>query len=90
MTEEFAEIVNRLAKARNFPEGAYCLITVLQDEDDAVMQIKGPAEFILPGIKMAIEEILEKSRDDAARSVREYIKDILIKDEERRFQKEAG
>lgn len=86
MTKDFEEIVSRLAKARNFPGGAYCLITALHDEDDVITEINGAVEFILPGLKLAIETILEKSDDSRARSVREYIKNVLIEDEQRRFQ----
>lgn len=86
MTKDFEEMVSRLAKARNFTGGAYCLITALHDEDDVITEINGAVEFILPGLKLAIETILEKSDDSRARSAREYIKNVLIEDEQRRFQ----
>ena len=38
MTNEFAEIVNRLARAKNFKDGSFCLITSDPDSDKLLLK----------------------------------------------------
>ena len=50
MTNEFAEIVNRLARAKNFKDGSFCLITSDPDSDKVVVEVKGEHKDIIQGV----------------------------------------
>ena len=86
MTEEFAERVNRLARARNFEEGAYLLITSEPESDKPIVEMKGKEAAIISGIGSTLEHILESINNDAALAVRNFITTILLEDEQKRYQ----
>ena len=86
MTEEFAEIVNRLARARNFEEGSFLLITSEPEMNKVIVEMKGKAAEIISGIGSTLERILESINDDDALVVRNFITTILLKDEQTRYQ----
>lgn len=86
MAKEFQETVNRLARARNFEGGAYCLITAITGEDTHHIDIHGVNNGILCGINSVLNRCLKLMPDNAAKLFREDIKQTLIEDEQRRFQ----
>lgn len=86
MTEDFAEIVNRLARARNFEDGAFCLITAHANEDTHTVEQKYINSGVLNGINHAVKNYLEKLDDNNARVFKDMLKKTIIEDEERRFQ----
>lgn len=87
MTKEFAEIVNRLARARNFEDGSFILVTSEPDSEDIRLEVKGSYSVLLPAICDILKEILSDAEDDKAASIiREHIKEVIIEDEQRRFQ----
>jgi len=87
MTKEFEEIVNRLARARNFEDGSYILVTSEPDSEDIKIEAKGNYDVFVPAICDILNEILSKAKDNkAALIVREKVKKVIIEDEQRRFQ----
>lgn len=86
MTEEFAKIVNRLARARNFEDGSFCLITSEPNADNVMVEMKGKHSALVQGIGSTLKQILSSIDDKEAVTVREFITNILIKDEQKRFQ----
>ena len=70
MTNEFAEIVNRLARAKNFKDGSFCLITSDPDSDKVVVEVKGEHKDIIQGVGSTLR----------------HITDIITEDEKSRFK----
>lgn len=89
MTDEFAKTVNKLARARNFEDGSYLLLTKNGDEN-YVAEMKGAMATIVCGIGGVVKNILESSDDNEARAICEHLKKIIIADEERRFQQRGA
>ena len=85
MQNNFREQVSRFTMARNYKDGSFVLITALEGEDFAAVELKGKAEDIITGLCAAID--LELNRLDTADAIaaREKIKQAIIKDEQRRF-----
>ena len=89
MTQEFAEIINRLAKARNIEGGTHLLITAMPDEDEIELDMKGNDTTIVYSVCDVLKKVLETTHDDTrARAFRELLKQVIIADEQRRFQEE--
>lgn len=86
MTEDFAKTVNRLSRARNFEDGAFCLITAHANENTHTVEQKNINSGVLNGISNAVKNYLDKLDNNAARTFRNMLKETIIKDEERRFQ----
>lgn len=86
MTEEFAKMVNRLARANNFEDGAFCLITAHFNENTYYIQQKGINAGVLSGINTAIRDYLNTLDDNVAIMFRGMLKKTISEDEERRFQ----
>ncbi len=86
MTEEFAKIVNRLARAKNFDDGSYLLITQ-KGEESIIVEMKGSHSAILSGIGGTLKQILNISDDKEGQTIREWLREIIIEDEQQRFQK---
>ncbi|NDO18789.1 hypothetical protein FMM68_03860 [Lachnospiraceae bacterium MD329] len=86
MTEDFAKTVNRLSRARNFEDGAFCLITAHANENTHTVEQKNINSGVLNGINNAVKNYMDKLDNNAARTFRNMLKETIIKDEERRFQ----
>lgn len=89
MTRAFNKTLDRLARAWNYNDGSYLLITQCGD-DDGVVQSGGDSGEIVNGIITALKlQILPNVDDDEARDICDWLKSFIVEDEERRFQ-EAG
>lgn len=86
MTEEFAEIVNRLAKARNFEDGAFLLITKGGGDETIKIESKGSTYDVLYGVSAYLDKLLSKMTGTEAEATRQLLKNVIIRDEQRRFQ----
>lgn len=89
MTQEFAEITNLLARARNIEGGTHLLITATPDEEEITISMKGDDTIIVCSVCDVLKKILEVTSDDTkARAFRELLKQVIVADEQRRFQED--
>ena len=86
MTNEFAVIVNRLARAKNFEDGSFCLITSDPDSDKVVVELKGEHKHLIQGIGSTLKHILTQVNDKDAEIIKKFITDIITEDEKLRFK----
>ena len=86
MTNEFTEIVNRLARAKNFKDGSFCLITSDPDSDKVVVEVKGEHKDIIQGVGSTLRHILSQVNDKDAEIIKVFITDIITEDEKSRFK----
>ena len=87
MTKDFRELTSRLAKGLNFGGGTAVLITSEQDSDEVKVFVKGLVPDVMIGIRDVLTRLLQDADDHDARIIRDGIKNVLIEDEERRFQR---
>lgn len=88
MTENFAKTVNRLSRAKNFEDGAFCLITAHANEGTHTVEQKNINSGVLNGIDRAVKNYLDMLDDNNARKFRDMLITTIIQDEKRRFQSE--
>ena len=86
MTNEFAEIVNRLARAKNYKDGSFCLITSDPDSDKVVVELKVEHKNIIQGVGDTLKHILSQVNDEDAEIIKVFITDIITEDEKSRFK----
>ena len=86
MTQEFAEVVNRLARAKNFEEGSYLLITFEPENTQVVSEFKGNHAPLISGMGGCLQRILPYLDDEEAKCVKEVFLNIFKDDEKHRFE----
>lgn len=89
MTKEFAKKVSKLAKAHNFDDGAYLLITAHTGNGIINIERKGLNHNLIKGIICALEGYLKQLNNIDRISLCEAIKSIIVKDEQSRFQNKS-
>lgn len=88
MTEEFAKMVNRLARAKNFEGGSYLLITNHHDEEHIRIQSKGNDAVNMLGIVGYIKAFMQDSTMEERQEVLDILKTLIVQEEEKLFQEE--
>lgn len=85
--DNFREMVSKLAKGRNFPEGSYALIVATPDNSQIHICCDGKSSALVYGICNLLTTVLTGIEFDTEAAIaRDKIKDVLIADELRRFQ----
>ena len=90
MTNKFRGLTERLAIGLNHDGGTAVLITSEPDADEVKVFIKGLVPDVMIGIRDVLTRLLQDADDYDARIIRDEIKNVLIEDEERRFQRKGA
>lgn len=78
MTGGFAEIIKRLARARDFEDGAFLLITSEPNSKTFTVEMKGWYSPIAEGYIKTLEKILSELNNEDASRVREAVIKTLL------------
>lgn len=86
MSNEYKELIDRLARARNFKGGSYVLITAEPEDKDIRISMKGENSDMACGAVKLIEEILNTVDFELQKCVCEKLTHLISDSNMRRFQ----
>lgn len=88
MTKEYKDMIDRLAKAKNFQDGEYVLITKLAGEQQCKVEMETTANTLLNVIEILCERMFSRIRSEKSFNIAH---DVILKAvsdaETRRFQR---
>lgn len=86
MSNEYKELIDRLARARNFKGGSFVLITSEPDDTDIKITMKGNSCDIACGAVGLIEQLLNTVDFELQKCICEKLTHLISDSNMRRFQ----
>ena len=86
MTKSFQEMADNLARAKNFEDGSYLLITSRESKDDIFVSAGGNPGVLLLGIAIETKKLLEEVDRVASAEICAIMSKIVSDEQARRFQ----